>query len=408
MRHRWPVIIMEIEKITEEYARHLIRQGFELKEKINSGLSGGVYLAYQKSLNRRVAIKFFDSAYAKNDQILLKRFLREPRILAKLQHPGIPYVVTTGEVPTSGGSVPYTILQYIAGETFESVIRNRNAISADIRVGYIRQILGALSLVHAESVIHRDIKPTNLMVLGSGHCFLIDFSIGVSLDAEPGLTRATKTGTHLGSVNYMSPEQKINMASVDGRSDIYSLGIVLLEMLTGSTDISNIAANLKEYPHSLREAVVTACKHDVKDRFQTADDFLRDLGPPVFSVSGLHIRSGLSVCTNTKCPDAQWSSRGYYKGPKIIEESVDSFCTSCGSKLYYQCPGCGAPISNEPHCGHCGEKHFTIPICETCGSYLEVVDMEADTKSLGCGKCRRRNATKTAPVSNSFDDEIPF
>jgi len=255
---------MGIEKITEEYARHLIRQGFELKEKINSGLSGGVYLAYQKSLNRRVAIKFFDSAYAKNDQILLKRFLREPRILAKLQHPGIPYVVTTGEVPTSGGSVPYTILQYIAGETFESVIRNRNTISTDIRVGYIRQILGALSLVHVESVIHRDIKPANLMVLGSGHCFLIDFSIGVSLDAEPGLTRATKTGTHLGSVNYMSPEQKNNMASVDGRSDIYSLGIVLLEMLTGSTDISNIAANLKGYPHSLREAVVTACKHDVK------------------------------------------------------------------------------------------------------------------------------------------------
>ncbi|MBI5589132.1 MAG: protein kinase [Deltaproteobacteria bacterium] len=86
------------------------------------------------------------------------------------------------------------------------------------------------------------------MVLNNGHCYLLDFSIGVSLNADPGLTRTTIVGEHLGSINYMSPEQSRDMTSMDARSDIYSLGIVLLELLTGSTDKSNLSVVLGKFP----------------------------------------------------------------------------------------------------------------------------------------------------------------
>ena len=398
--------------VPEKYKEHLLRQGFHLIEKINSGLSGAVYLAVQESLNRHVAIKFFDSSIATRDSNLRKRFIREPIILAKLQHPSIPYVLTSGKVAKNGSEVPYTGMQYISGNTFEDVVKKRESIPRTTLLGYVKQILAALSVVHNESIIHRDIKPANLMVVGRGHCYLIDFSIGVSLGDETGLTRTTLPGSHLGTFEYMSPEQKKDMSSVDARSDIYSVGIVLLEMLTGSTNVTDIHRSLNDEPHWIRQIVVKACSQDPIDRFQNADEFSRAIAIPSVTQGADKIEPSLAFCSNFKCPDADWSPNKYFRGPLVIEKSTNSYCTTCGGQLKYQCAGCGSPFSKEPFCGNCGTQHYVIPTCLKCGSLLEEQNIGTDTESLGCGKCQRAAVKATEQVRASsatdFDDDIPF
>ena len=191
-----------------------------------------------------MVVKFFDNSFSVRDDLLRKRFLREANLLAKIQHPGIPYVVTKGDVPSGRGTVPYTVLQFISGVTFEALLKEKGKLPHEIVATYIAQILKSLSHVHSVDVIHRDIKPSNLMISNSNHTFLIDFSIGYSSATEPGLTRVTEVGTHMGTVDYMSPEQKRDMSSVDKRSDLYSLGVVMLELLTGKVDFTGMAAAL--------------------------------------------------------------------------------------------------------------------------------------------------------------------
>lgn len=393
--------------VPELYRKHLLRQGFQLERQIGSGLSGRVYVAQQSSLGRHVAVKFFDSSLVGNDQPLRTRFQREPRILAKLQHPNIPYVVTSGVIGSPDFGVPYTVLQYIAGETLSELIMRRSTISLEEKLGCLRQVLGALEAAHDKSVVHRDIKPENMMVVESGHCFLIDFSIGVSFSGDSGLTRATEIGTHLGTAAYMSPEQSVDMSTVDGRSDLFSLGVVALELFTGSTDRSRMQKLVKDLPRWIREFIERACSNGIEGRFQSANEFSRALGSlmPTYSSPALH--PSVAFCSNMKCKDAKWSSRGYCKGPNIVADSTNSYCTSCGSQLKYQCEDCGSQFSMEPFCGSCGNEHFTVPTCESCGSLLEKEFIGTDTNLLGCGKCQRAGMKKALP-SPDIDDDIPF
>ena len=399
-------------EVNEAYAKHLARQGFVLSEKLGSGLSGSVYRAEQPSLSRDVAVKFFDNAISQRDEDLRKRFTREAKILAKLAHPNIPYVITTGSIEE--GSIPYTVMQYIVGETLEMVIRDQMTDSVDMKLAFIRQVLSALDTVHSNKILHRDIKPSNIMWAGGSQCFLIDFSIGAATQHEPGLTRSTKTGSHLGTPEYMSPEQMRDMTKIDHRSDLYSVGIVLLELLTGSTDKTDITLQLNEYGNTIARTVAKACQSNPDDRFQSASDFSRALGE-TYTTRSKPIEPALALCPNTKCPEAAWSSRGYYRGPNVIQHSTDVHCTSCGTALIYQCRDCGAPFADKPFCGACGAANYRIPECQQCGSWLEMNYMDTDTAANGCGKCRRKRekqgfpqAPPTLSDDTSFEDDIPF
>jgi len=399
---------MELKDIPEDYVVHLARHGFQIEKRIAGGLSGGVYLASQNSLDRNVVIKFFDNKLVQKDLALKKRFLREARILAKIQHPNIPYALTHGTIQPSG--IPYIVMQFIEGETLEDIIAARAPVQYKEGIAYVLQVLNALSFVHNKNILHRDIKPANIMILKNGHCYLIDFSIGVSLDAGKGLTRATSSGQHLGTVKYMPPEQEKDMTDLDQRSDIYSLGIVLLELLTGKTDKTDMSSRLLNFPKSLREAVVKACEHEMSERHKTAADFSRELTSSSGELGHYQGQPAKACCSNLKCPDSQWSQQGYFRGPNLVEDCTDSFCTSCGEAMIYQCSNCGGNLEEKPFCGNCGQKLFTIPECEACGSFLKSVDMYTDTKSNGCSKC---NAEKNqAPLAranfDNFDDDIPF
>lgn len=397
---------MDLEEVPQEYYSHLAKQGFQIEKRIGGGLSGGVYRAIQGSLGRSVAVKFFDSSFVQKDEDLKKRFMREARLLAKIQHPNIPYVITHGQINGNTNKIPYIVMQYIEGDTLEEIIELRSPITQQEGIEYVQQVLNALSLVHSKNILHRDIKPSNIMVLNSGHCYLIDFSIGVSLEAENGLTRATCKGQHLGSIDYMSPEQSKDMTSMDERSDIYSLGIVLLEMLTGSIDKSDIGNKLSGYPVVLREAIKKACEHGIEKRHDSATEFSRALNS-FTSTTRSHGQPSKACCSNLKCPSSEWSPQGYFKGPNIIEECADFYCTSCGKEMIYKCRECGGAFDDKPFCGNCGNRVFLVPECEACGSFLKSADMYTDTKSNGCSKCR---ANQKNQVDHSFnlDDDIPF
>ncbi|MDM8561206.1 serine/threonine-protein kinase [Candidatus Parabeggiatoa sp. HSG14] len=394
----------------EIYKKYLLRQGFELKEKIGSGLSGQTMKGFQSSLGRHVAIKFFDSQFNKNNQNLKKRFLRESQLLAELQHPSIPYVITCGSIPIDDGDIPYTVMQYISGITLDEYIKKHAPISLDTILHFSVQILDALSFVHEKGIVHRDIKPSNIMILPSGHCYLIDFSIGFKINPQTGMTRATQTREHLGSIQYMSPEQKQSMKNVDQKTDIYSYSLVLCELLSGKPELHSLDRIEKKCPTALKKVIEIGCSYDTRDRYSNAHEFLREL-KQVSTLPFLDTPSK-AICKNILCPNADWSELGYYKNVYFIEESTDVYCTSCGEKLIYQCKNCGSPIDNTRFCGGCGTQQFDVPECKQCGSYLKKNDMGKDTNKEGCEKCRNKKyqlqLQQASFPSSTTNDDVPF
>lgn len=406
---------MSNNEIPIEYLTHLARQGFVLEERAGQGASGSVFLASQPRLNRKVAVKFFDSPFLLNDAPMQKRFSREARILARFQHQSIPFVITEGAVKSNEGAIPYFVMEFIHGQTLRERLNQDHKLDLHTALEYSSQILDALAYAHSQNVVHRDIKPGNIMIDQRGRCFLIDFSIGVSLKPTQGLTRATAVGEQLGTTAYMSPEQISDSSTVDARTDIFSMGVVLVEMITGRTDRTNIARSLGSVPRNVVAAIEVACAHDASERMRTADELQRNLRGS-FTLNVPSALPALAICANLKCPDADWTGNGYYRGPNIHEASTDSFCTGCGHQLKYQCSNCGAPFKNTPHCGACGTEMFRRPECKACGSWLtkEYMDDEGEN---GCRKCKAKIMPNPAglPLSRKsvtsfadINDDIPF
>jgi eukaryotic-like serine/threonine-protein kinase len=396
--------------MVEKYKEHLLKQGFELQEQIGLGLSGRTFKGFQTTLKRPVAVKFFDNKFNDGNNVLKKKFLRESLLLADLPHPSIPYVLTRGSIKFSDSSIPYIVMQYISGSTLSDYIKEHAPIPLETALNISVQVLDALSFVHQKNIVHRDIKPSNIMVLPSGHCYVIDFSIGFKIDPQAGMTRATRTGDHLGSLVYMSPEQKQDMKNVDQRSDVFSYALVLCEMLSGKPELQSLSQPKNKYPAALIKAIENACCYDKEDRYSNAQEFLRDLRQVSSKSLPFLDTPSKAICNNTLCPSANWSSRGYYKGAYFIEESTSAYCTSCGNKLVYQCENCGSSIDNTEYCGGCGAHQFEVPECLQCGSFLKKSDMIQDTKKNGCEKCRAtksQEAISATIVDDGFDD-IPF
>ena len=415
--------------IKKEYQEHFKKRGFELKEKIGWGLSGNTIKGFQKSLKRDVAIKFFDSKLHVNNPKLKKRFSRESRILAKLQHPSIPYVITDGSFFVGKIEIPYIIMQYISNTTLEEYIKKYAPLPLDVVLKISTQILDTLSFVHEKKIVHRDIKPSNIMLLTpSNHCYLIDFSIGVQSISEQGLTRVTTIGEGFGTDRYMSPEQRTNMKNVDGRTDIYSYALIMCELLTKEPDIRAFEKVKDNYPIELNNILDKASDYDVNNRFHTANDFLVALDSIFSNTSFIKQREPSNAfCLNIKCPSADWSSNGYYRNPYVLVDSINKYCNKCGGKLTYKCKKCNTDINHEKFCGGCGIQIFTIPKCKKCKSWLTLEDMNKDTEKDGCQKCRRKEEEKKqqqlqpsygsygktniyspSTPSIEIDDEIPY
>jgi serine/threonine protein kinase len=198
--------------------------GYTIESSLGRGGMGAVYLATHARLARKVALKVIAPELA-DDEEFRARFLRETQLAASLEHPNVIPIYDAGEVD----GVLYLAMRYVAGPSLRTLLRERGALSAEETLAIAEQIGGALDAAHAAELVHRDVKPANVLLTESGeHAFLCDFGLAKRSDSR-GLTR---TGSFLGSVDYAAPEQ-IEGRPLDGRADVYSLGCVLFHCLTG-------------------------------------------------------------------------------------------------------------------------------------------------------------------------------
>ncbi len=227
-----------------ELVGEIVGERYRIEEVVGAGGMATVYKAFDQTLERPVAVKVMRREVVKEaDQ--LERFRREARAAAKLSHAHIVTVIDAGEE----NSRPYIVFEYVPGETLKQRIKSEGPLPITEAVAYAIEIGSALVAAHAAGLVHRDVKPQNVLLDTQGHAKVADFGIARELDASDGLT---KTGRVLGTTDYVSPEQAMG-EDVTGQSDVYSLGIVLYEMLAG------------DVPFKGENHVAVAMKH-VKDQ----------------------------------------------------------------------------------------------------------------------------------------------
>jgi serine/threonine protein kinase len=230
--------------------------GYRIEARLGRGGMGEVYRAVQLSLGRRVALKVLAPKLAADD-VFRRRFLRESRIAASIDHPSIIPIYETGE----DGGLLYIAMRYVDGMDLSTLLRREGRLEPARALAIMAQVASALDAAHARGLVHRDVKPANILLAagpagGDGHCYLCDFGIIKEVNAQQAQSALTATDQFVGTIPYVAPEQ-IEGRDLDGRADVYSLGCVLFHCLTGSVpfermnDIEVVFAHLREPPPSL-------------------------------------------------------------------------------------------------------------------------------------------------------------
>jgi eukaryotic-like serine/threonine-protein kinase len=228
---------------------------YELQQLTGRGGMADVYLAYDPHFERDVAVKVFK----REDEDLLRRFVREAQLMASLHNAHLMPVYDTGSCRIDGVNIYYIVMPYMDGGTLRARIR-RSPVSLKQACSYLRDIADALDYIHQQGIIHRDIKSSNVMLDEDGSCYLADFGIARS---NADATQLTTTGNVLGTVDYIAPELFETDYRADPRSDYYSLGVLLYEMVTGhlpfvaENQIAVVAMHVNKLPPSPRTYVAS-------------------------------------------------------------------------------------------------------------------------------------------------------
>ena len=257
---------------------------YEILRKIGSGGMANVYLAHCRLLNRNVAVKVLKNEFA-NDKEFLERFNKEAQAAAAISSPNIVNVYDVGHY----GDIHYIVMEYVEGQTLKEYIDQNGMLSWQETVEYAIQICSALDTAHKNGIVHRDIKPHNIILTNDGVLKVTDFGIARASSYE---TKNMEEST-MGSVHYFSPEQARG-GYTDAKSDIYSLGIVMYEMVTGilpfngESPIAIAIKHMQEKPVSPKEfnisvplavesIILKAMSKEQSLRYQSAEEMLADL-----------------------------------------------------------------------------------------------------------------------------------
>jgi serine/threonine-protein kinase len=258
---------------------------YELEELVGTGGMSSVYKAHDTLLERHVALKILHDHYSDDDEFV-ERFKREARTVAQLSHPNIVTVIDRGEA----GGRQFIVFEYIDGESLKELVVRSGHLSVERALELALEVAHGLAFAHQHGLVHRDVKPQNVLLNGDGRAKVTDFGIARSLDVEHGVTQ---TGTVLGTSNYIAPEQASGQP-VDAQTDVYSLGVVLYELLAGDVPfpgenfVSVAMKHVNEPPPNLLDvrrdvplrvaaAVDRALEKDPSQRFPSMDAFAAEL-----------------------------------------------------------------------------------------------------------------------------------
>jgi eukaryotic-like serine/threonine-protein kinase len=257
---------------------------YRIEDEIGSGGMSTVYRAFDETLERQVAVKIMHSDLS-SDPAALERFRRESRTVAQLSHPHVVMVIDAGE----DNGHPYIVFEHVRGETLKARIRREGPLPIAEAVAYAIEIGRALQAANERGLVHRDVKPQNVLIDEEGRAKVTDFGIALGLEAE-GLTAV---GRVVGTTDYVSPEQAMGQ-DVSGQSDVYSLGIVLYEMLTGEVPFkgdSSVSVAMKQVREGLPDVqrrrpgvsaalasvLERATAKELRNRYSSMAEFVADL-----------------------------------------------------------------------------------------------------------------------------------
>ena len=277
-----------------ETLRASLAPRYDVEREIGAGGMARVFLAVEQHPRRRVAIKVLDPEIS--TRLMRERFIREVDLSSNLSHPHIVPLFSAGEVD----GLFYYVMPYVEGESLRHRLLRERRLPLEAALHIARDVADALAFAHVQGIIHRDIKPENILLSGD-HAIVADFGIARAISAAGSLT-LTQAGQTVGSPGYMSPEQAMALGDLDARTDIYSLGCVLFEMLAGESPAASMTErrvhnwDLLEKSSAVRRAeagVARAVKHAISralaplpdDRFPTVTEFATALGGPAHRTS---------------------------------------------------------------------------------------------------------------------------
>ena len=223
----------------------LLAGRYEIGETLGFGGMSEVHRARDTTLGRDVAVKIMRAELAR-DETFYQRFRREAQNSASLNHPSIVAIYDTGEEHTDEGALPYIVMELVEGDTIRDIVRMDGPMEVDRALGVMADVCGAIDFSHKKGIIHRDVKPANVMISRDGAVKVMDF--GIARAVSDSTSTLTKTSSVMGTAQYLSPEQARG-ESVDARSDLYSAGCVLYEMLTGAPPFTGESPVAVAYQH---------------------------------------------------------------------------------------------------------------------------------------------------------------
>lgn len=330
---------------------------FRIVEHIGAGGMASVFKAYQPTLDRYVAVKVLP-AYHARDPIFVKRFTQEARSVAKLAHPNIVQIHDFGELD----NITFIVMEYVESGTLKDRLKER-PLTVPEAVDFVIQAAEGLGCAHSHGIIHRDVKPANMLLRKDSHLLLSDFGIAKILEGTVNLTRV---GTGIGTPQYMSPEQGTGQP-VDRRSDIYSLGIVLYHALTGrvpySADsplsitlkhlndplpIDNL--RVKGVPQPIEQVLLKMTAKVPADRYQTTDELIEALTRAL-------------TASQLTLPRWRTGMQGLESPGQVVDQSSPLADVAGGSGQFSQ------PLSpfSQPSMSNLRQPLITVP-CFRCGA----------------------------------------